>query len=296
MEKSPDWYISLGWPLTVVTVAGNGLVIYLISTRKKLRTTTNWFVLSLAVADFSFGLAFFPVGAACNSNYLCTNIHKTTRIFFLYASITNLCALAVDRYSAIVKPFRHVTLMTMKRVVVLLATAWGTTLLLTPPFYFSLKLHAPEKTYFKKFSLAALSILQAFTIVALIFATSHILLIALRHARQNAALLAQLKFNHQIQHSRVFKPQEAASAKVMVIVVVFFIISMLSHLYRGFCTITELCEPNKNMVYVCELLCLANSAVNPVAYALFKKDIKVELLRLFCCGTAHRCVQNKDLA
>ena len=296
MGKSPDWYIGLGWPLTVMIVAGNGLVIYLISTRKKLRTTTNWFVLSLAVADFSFGLEFFPVAAACNSNELCTNIHNTTSIFFLCASITNLCALVVDRYSAIVKPFRHATFMTMKRVVVLLATAWGTTLILTPLLYFSLMLRAPEKTYFKKFSLAALSILQACTIAALIFATSHILLTARRHARQNAALLAQLKFNHQIQHSRVFKPQEAASAKVVVIVMVVFILSILTHLYRGFCTITELCEPNKNVVYVCDLLCMANSAVNPVAYALFKKDIKVELLRLFCCGTAHRCVQNKGLA
>ena len=287
MGKLPDWYTGLGWPFTVVIVAGNGLVIYLISTRKKLRTTTNWFVLSLAVADFSFGLAFFPVAAACNYNYPCNNIHKTTSMFFFCASITNLCALVVDRYFAIVKPFRHVTLMTMKRVVVLLATAWGTTLLLTPLFYFSLMLRAPVKTYFEKFSLAALSILQAFTIAALIFATSHILLTALRHARQNAALLAQLKFNHQIQHSRVFKPQEAASAKVVVIAVVFFVIAISTYLSRSFCSITELCKPNKNVRYICDLLCMANCAVNPVAYALFKKDIKVEFLQLFRCGTAY---------
>ena len=287
MGKLPDWYTGLGWPFTVVIVAGNGLVIYLISTRKKLRTTTNWFVLSLAVADFSFGLAFFPVAAACNHNKLCTTAQQTTRFFFIYASITNLCTLTLDRYSAIVKPFRHVTLMTMKRVVVLLATAWGTTLLLTLLFYFSLMLHASEKTYFEKLSLAALSILQACAIVALIFATSHILLTAQRHARQNAALLAQLKFNHQIQHSRVFKPQETASAKVVGIAVVFFIISISTYLSRNFCTVTELCEPNKNVRYICSLLCMANCAVNPVAYALFKKDIKVEFLQLFRCGTAY---------
>ena len=292
MEKSPDWYTGLGWPLTVMIVAGNGLVIYLISTRKKLRTTTNWFVLSLAVADISFGLAFFPVVAACNHNKLCTTVQQTTRFFFIYASKTNLCTLTLDRYSAIVKPFRHATLMTMKRVVVLLATAWGTTLLLTPLFYFSLTLHAPVKTYFEKFSLAALSILQAFTIAALIFATSHILLTALRHARQNAALLAQLKFNHQIQHSRVFKPQEAASAKVVVIVVVVFILSRSVYLCKNFCFITELCKLcelcENNFQNVCDLLFCINCAVNPVAYAFFKKDIRVELLRLFRCCTAHR--------
>ena len=286
MEKSPDWYTGLGWPLTVMIVAGNGLVIYLISTRKKLRTTTNWFVLSLAMADFSFGLLHFPVAAACNSNDLCTTIKKTTKTFFLYASITNLCTLTLHRYSAIVKPFRHATLMTMKRVVVLLATAWGTTLLLTPLFYFSLMV-SPENTYFKKCFWAALSILEVCIIIALIFATSHILLIARRHARQNAALLAQLKFNHQIQHSRVFKPQEAASAKVVAIVMVVFILSILTHLYATFCDISKLCKPFENVTNVCGLLFLINCAVNPVAYAFFKKDIRVELLQLLRCGTVH---------
>ena len=284
MEKSPDWYIRLGWPLTVVIVAGNGLVIYLISTRKKLRTTTNWFVLSLAVADFSFGLAFFPVAAACTHNKLCTTVQQTIEFFFIHASITNLCTLTVDRYFAIVKPFRYITFMTTKHVVVLLATAWGTTLLLTPLFYFS---YFSLSTASAKCFLAALSILHACAIVALIFATSHILLISLRHVRQNAALLAQLSFNHQIQHSRVFKPQEAASAKVVVIAVVFFVIAISTYLSRSFCSITELCKPNKNVRYICDLLCMANCAVNPVAYALFKKDIKVEFLRLFRCGTAH---------
>ena len=57
----PLWYQILGWLLTVIIIIGNGLVIYLITTRRKLRTKTNWFVLSLAVADFGVGQLTFLI-------------------------------------------------------------------------------------------------------------------------------------------------------------------------------------------------------------------------------------------
>ena len=79
----PLWFQILGWPLTVIIIIGNGLVIYLITTRRKLRTKTNWFVLSLAVADFAFGLICFPNLSVCRiKDETCvTKWRKWNRIF-----------------------------------------------------------------------------------------------------------------------------------------------------------------------------------------------------------------------
>ena len=126
----PLWFQILGWLLTVIIIIGNGLVIYLITTRRKLRTKTNWFVLSLAVADFGVGATYFPRISVCwITDKTCVNyviiIVYSIGYFMMYASVMNLCVLTLDRYLAIVKPMRYVTFMTTKRVALLISAAWG---------------------------------------------------------------------------------------------------------------------------------------------------------------------------
>ena len=282
----PLWFSIFGWFLSVVVVTGNGLVIYLIATRRNLRTTTNWFVLSLAVADFGFGAAnSVALLTACYIHHFCGAFIQTqSAVFYLvYASITNLCALTLDRYLAIIKPLRYITFMTTKRIVSLVTLAWILPFLVFPAPYLALKLGTTAQTrvVFMKCFLAFLSFFQICVCFALIFATTRIFLVARRHARQNAVLVMQLNFNHRMQHRRVFKPQEAASTKVVGSVVAVFIVCYIINIYDNTC-IMALCERPKTIQDVVTLLRLVNSAANPAAYAFFKKDIKKELKRLFC--------------
>jgi hypothetical protein len=50
--------------LAIFTVCGNILVLYAIQTEKNLRTVSNLFILSLAVADLAVGLFVMPLSAA----------------------------------------------------------------------------------------------------------------------------------------------------------------------------------------------------------------------------------------
>ena len=281
----PLWFSIFSWLLSVVIVTGNGLVFYLIVTRRNLRTRTNWFVLSLVVADFGVGVANSgTLLTGCHIRQLCFSHISTAMAYLVYASITNLCTLTLDRYLAIIKPLRYITFMTMKRVVLLVAVSWSLPLLVALAPFLALELETSGQTYviFRKCFLVFLSVFKFCVCIALLVATTRIFLVARRHARHNAVLVMQLNFNHRIQHSRVFKPQEAASTKVVGSVVVVFIICYVLNIYDSAC-IMGLCKRSQALDAVVTLLTLTNSAVNPVAYAFFKKDIKKELKRLFCC-------------
>ena len=226
MELPLFWFQILGWLLTVIIIIGNGLVIYLITTRRKLRTKTNWFVLSLAVADFGVGATYFPRISVCwITDKTCVNyviiIVYSIGYFVMSASVMNLCVLTLDRYLAIVKPMRYVTFMTTKRVALLISAAWCMAFVADLIPHLTLYFATPPGNTrdIMQYNLwIFISILSIFACVFLLFATTRMFLVARRHARQNAALIAQLNFNHRTQHGRVFKPQEAAATKMVGVV------------------------------------------------------------------------------
>ena len=62
------WFWVLGWFLGVLTMVVNGFVIFLLCSKRtrKLRTKTNAFAASLAVADFGVGMLAVPSQFVCS--------------------------------------------------------------------------------------------------------------------------------------------------------------------------------------------------------------------------------------
>ena len=54
------WFWVLGWFLSILTMVVNGFVIFLVYRKRQLRTKTNTFIVSLAVADFGVGMIAVP--------------------------------------------------------------------------------------------------------------------------------------------------------------------------------------------------------------------------------------------
>ena len=95
----------------------NGFVIFLVCSKRQLRTKTNAFVVSLAVADFGVGMIVVPSFFFCSLATECTLSSKERlivillRVFTLYTSGINLVSLVLERYVAVVKPLKYLTFM-----------------------------------------------------------------------------------------------------------------------------------------------------------------------------------------
>ncbi|PKU41648.1 5-hydroxytryptamine receptor 2a [Limosa lapponica baueri] len=125
-SMNPPCYSSLiqlsqkNWPalLTVIvivlTIAGNILVIMAVSLEKKLQNATNYFLMSLAIADMLLGFLVMPVSMLTIlygytwplPTKLCA-IWIYLDVLFSTASIMHLCAISLDRYIAIRNPIHH---------------------------------------------------------------------------------------------------------------------------------------------------------------------------------------------
>ena len=66
------WFTILGWTLSVVAAAGNGSIIFLVCSKRRLLTKTNAFIISLAVADLGVGVSVFHQSFPAKSLKLAT--------------------------------------------------------------------------------------------------------------------------------------------------------------------------------------------------------------------------------
>ena len=60
------WFWILGLVLSFLTILGNGFTIFFVCSSRNLRSKTNAFIVSLAVADFCVGLSVIPSLFLCD--------------------------------------------------------------------------------------------------------------------------------------------------------------------------------------------------------------------------------------
>lgn len=116
--------------LMIVVVVGNMLVIIAIVTEKALKNVQNWFIASLAVADFFLGIIVMPFSLANElmgywifGDWWC-DIHAALDVLLCTASIMNLCLIALDRYWSITQAVDYLKKRTPARAMVMIAFVW----------------------------------------------------------------------------------------------------------------------------------------------------------------------------
>ena len=109
---------------------GNLLVIVSVMRHRKLRVITNYFVVSLALADMLVAIFAMSFNASVEISgrwlfgYFMCDVWNSLDVFFSTVSILHLCCISVDRYYAIVQPLDYPLIMTNMRLGTMLSVVW----------------------------------------------------------------------------------------------------------------------------------------------------------------------------
>ncbi|NWU40147.1 DRD2 protein, partial [Hylia prasina] len=140
-----NYYAVLLALLIFIIVFGNVLVCMAVSRERALQTTTNYLIVSLAVADLLVATLCMPwvvylevVGEWRFSRIHC-DIFVTLDVMMCTASILNLCAISIDRYTAVAMPMLYNTRYSSKRrVTLMIAVVWVLSFAISCPLLFGL--------------------------------------------------------------------------------------------------------------------------------------------------------------
>ena len=271
------WFWVLGWFLSILTMVVNGFVIFLVCSKRQLRTKTNTFIVSLAVADFGVGMLAVPSRFFCSLATECAPrskeglIVKYVRLFTLYSSGTNLISLVLERYVAVVKPLKYLTFMKRRRVIQMVLTSWGIPFLFTLPLV-SIGLIAIDRMETLSGYLALIS--EVILCVILIFFLASMFFVVYNLNSRDRTLAKQLRFNQLVTRA---KTQNTSAVKWVALITCVFL-SYYGIMMR--CSLLYLTGQWCDDSYFKIPLRVINSGINPIAYAFFKRDIQQECKRL----------------
>lgn len=279
----PTYFWVLSAMTGLITLVCNGVVIFIILKRERLfRNPGNWLILSLAFSDLTVGIIIIPSLFICYFFTVPCNwdVNKKVYDLFLYISVTNLCFLTMDRYIAVVFPFKYTLLVPRKSTIKLLVTGWLFPLVVCViPFILSFLpiAETKKKQAEKVFVAIKVSVFEQLPCALMLLAYIHIFKISRRHVRHIKSMQRSLRRSNSAGSETKWRAN--STIKAFCVVIPLFIVCWALASWREICSAFNRCSVPPTAVHISRLLLKGHSMIDPIVYALHKKDIRKELLR-----------------
>ena len=115
---------------TVLSLIGNSLVCLAFYRNRRLRTVTNFYVLSLAVADMTAAIFVFPFATVASGlrrwpfNYSFCQFTGFLVYYWAQVSLCTLSLTSINRYFCVVKPHQYSNFFTKKKTALSIFSIW----------------------------------------------------------------------------------------------------------------------------------------------------------------------------
>ena len=286
--------------MSLMIVAINGLVIFLIHKKKSLRTITNMFLTSLALSDLMSGLLGIPLLVICLVKDM-LEVCVCSTFFFRFTAISSVChvlLIACDRYIFIVHYMTHHSLVTKGRAIIAIISVWLLSLassLIQLSWYIFHGIAVTEyeditEDHNKKYSLACIVLFFAFPLLLICYIYGRIFYISCKRNKRDRQL------NKNLQQPCRSLLHEWRGRSVLLITVVIFAGFWLPFFLTVLHDYMEPSEELPTPVWVQRLLVFVGfipPILNPILCTLAKKDFRRALRELlFGRKAKHRFDQN----
>lgn len=299
--------------LVLVICTGNGLVI-LSFIRSRNWNNTNYFILQLAIADFSMGpFTLYHMVTLIRLDYLYLDtacaLRYTIVIFSACASLLALVSMTQDRYSAIVRPLTYNSDMSRKRKLAYALFIWGVSFVVgfvVPTAWHnrwrldcpvSCQLVTAMNLKFLQFIMIPIFAVISTVITVMyarIFNVARIQSRAITEANRNlgqSPTWAVTPKTHTDRHMKMLKTAATVYVTFYLCWLPFFVV-MGTQVYTN-----QIDNPLLNQIRTyATLLAGTNSGINPIIYALRLPSFRSGIRQLFHRDTPiERYSQTKEL-
>ncbi|XP_057605334.1 neuromedin-U receptor 2 [Hippopotamus amphibius kiboko] len=297
----------------VVGIAGNLLVCLVILRHQTMKTPTNYYLFSLAVSDLLVLLLGMPLEVYemwCNYPFLFGPVgcYFKTALFetVCFASILSVTTVSVERYVAILYPFRAKLESTRRRALRILGIVWGFSVLFSLP---NTSIHGIKLHYFPNGSFvpgsAICTVIKPMWIYNFIIQVTSFLfyvlpmtVISVLYYLMGLKLKKDQPLEADEVTANIQRPSRKSVTKMLfVLVLVFAICWAPFHIDRLFFSFVE--EWTESLAAVFNLIHVVSgvffylsSAVNPIIYNLFSRRFRAAFRNVTSPSCKQRLSQN----
>ena len=253
----------------IVGTIGNLLVVSAVYFTQQLRTVSNMFICSLALADLLVTMCGQPLLAALQlgrTNAQCLEdiefVFRLVGNFSCAVSFLNLGFVSIDRCVAILKPLRYKNLVTVAKLKAMLAVVW-----LLPVIYTILRLTINKRatSYFTV-------LMFAVGYVTILICYSTIFITVWKQANRRQRLQSRTESSHK-------HDGEKRLAKTLGLVIGVFTVAWVPMFYL------RMSAPGKNYGTAynwARTVAMSSSAVNPVIYCFRNELYRRAFMNILC--------------